>query len=134
MIAPAESRALLLVPSGRELRRAGDARIVEGAVSRFAAPRVGRCSDSSDSAANGRAKHYARTAPLTRSRSFALRSWSWSRLFGVNPASRVAAVEISNEPALSALGVTAARDGWNEFIVAVGDIHTVGSFPHNLRP
>jgi hypothetical protein len=41
-------------------------------------------------------------------------------------------VEISNEPAFSALGVTAARDGWNEFIVAVGDTHTAGSFPDSL--
>jgi hypothetical protein len=42
-------------------------------------------------------------------------------------------VEISNEPAFSALGVTVACDGWNEFIVAVGDTHTAGSFPDSLR-
>jgi hypothetical protein len=41
-------------------------------------------------------------------------------------------VEISNEPAFSALGVTAERDGWAEFIVAVGDIHTAESFPDSL--
>jgi hypothetical protein len=42
-------------------------------------------------------------------------------------------VEISNEPAFSTLGVTAERDGWDEFIVAVGDIHTAESFPDSLR-
>src|SRR5215218_10754871 len=47
----------------------------------------------------------------------------------VNPAWRVAAVEISNEPAVSALGVTAEPDGWGQLIVAVGDIHTAESFP-----
>jgi hypothetical protein len=31
------------------------------------------------------------------------------------------AVEISNEPAVSALCVTAERDGWDQLIVAVGD-------------
>ena len=36
------------------------------------------CSDSSDSAASGRAKRCARTAPLPRSRSLAVRSWSSS--------------------------------------------------------
>jgi hypothetical protein len=41
-------------------------------------------------------------------------------------------VEISNEPAFSALGVTAERDGWAEFIVAVGDIHTAESFPDSV--
>jgi hypothetical protein len=41
-------------------------------------------------------------------------------------------VEISNEPAVSALGVTAERDGWGQFIVAVGDIHTAESFPDSL--
>ena len=50
----------------------------------------------------------------------------------VNPAWRVAAVEISNEPAVSALGVTAERDGWGQLIVAVGDIHTAESFPDSL--
>jgi hypothetical protein len=50
----------------------------------------------------------------------------------VNPARCVAAVEISNEPAFSALGVTAERDGWAEFIVAVGDIHTAESFPDSV--
>jgi hypothetical protein len=39
------------------------------------------------------------------------------------------AVEISNEPAVSALGLTAERDGWGQFIVAVGSIHTAVSFP-----
>jgi len=42
-------------------------------------------------------------------------------------------VEISNEPAVSALGVTAERDGWGPLIVAVGDIHTAESFPDSLR-
>jgi hypothetical protein len=42
------------------------------------------------------------------------------------------AVEISNEPTVSALGVTAGRDGWGQFIVAVGDIHTAESFPDSL--
>jgi len=41
-------------------------------------------------------------------------------------------VEISNEPTFSALDVTAERDGWDEFIVAVGDIHTAESFPDSL--
>ena len=47
-------------------------------------------------------------------------------------ASRVVAVEISNEPAVSALGVTAERDGCGQLIVAVGDIHTAESFPDSL--
>jgi hypothetical protein len=51
----------------------------------------------------------------------------------VNPAWCVAAVEISNEPAVSALGVAAERDGWGKLIVAVGDIHTAESFPDSLR-
>jgi hypothetical protein len=51
----------------------------------------------------------------------------------VNPAWRVATVEISNEPAVSVLGVTAQRDGWAQLIVAVGDIHTAESFPDSLR-
>jgi hypothetical protein len=42
-------------------------------------------------------------------------------------------VEISNEPAVSALGVTAERGGWGHLIVAVGDIHTAKSFPDSLR-
>jgi hypothetical protein len=42
-------------------------------------------------------------------------------------------VEISNELAISALGVTAERDGGGRFIVAVGDIHTAESFPDSLR-
>jgi hypothetical protein len=46
----------------------------------------------------------------------------------VNPAWRVAAVEISNEPAVSALGVAAERDGWSKLIVAVGDIHTAAAW------
>ena len=50
----------------------------------------------------------------------------------VIPAWRVAAVEISNEPAVSALGVTAERDGRGQLIVAVGDIHTAESFPDSL--
>jgi hypothetical protein len=41
-------------------------------------------------------------------------------------------VEISNEPAVSPLGVTAERDGWGQLIVAVGDIHTAESFPDSL--
>jgi hypothetical protein len=41
-------------------------------------------------------------------------------------------VEISNEPAVSALGVAAERDGWGQLIVAVVDIHTAGSFPDSL--
>jgi hypothetical protein len=43
-------------------------------------------------------------------------------------------VEISNEAAVSALGVTAERAGWGQLIVAVGDIHTAESFPDSLRP
>jgi hypothetical protein len=50
----------------------------------------------------------------------------------VNPAWRVAAAEISNQPAVSALGVTAERDGWGQLIVAVGDIHTAESFPDSV--
>jgi hypothetical protein len=41
-------------------------------------------------------------------------------------------VEISNELAVSALGVTAERDGWGELDVAVGEIHTAESFPDSL--
>jgi hypothetical protein len=41
-------------------------------------------------------------------------------------------VEISNQPAVSALGVTAERDGLGPFLVAVGDIHTAESFPDSL--
>jgi hypothetical protein len=41
-------------------------------------------------------------------------------------------VEISNEPAVSGLGVTAERDRWCQFIVAVGDIHTTESFPDSV--
>jgi hypothetical protein len=41
-------------------------------------------------------------------------------------------VEISNEPAVSALGVTAERDGRAQFIVAVGDIHTAERFPDSV--
>jgi hypothetical protein len=51
----------------------------------------------------------------------------------VNPAWRDAAVEISNKPAVSAVGVTAERDGWGQLIIAVGDIHTAESFPDSLR-
>jgi hypothetical protein len=50
----------------------------------------------------------------------------------VNPAWPVAAVEISNEPAVTALGVALERDGWDNLIVAVGDIHTAVSFPDSL--
>ena len=50
----------------------------------------------------------------------------------VNAVWRVATVEISNEPAASALGVTAERDGWGQLIVAVGDIHTAESFPDSV--
>jgi hypothetical protein len=42
-------------------------------------------------------------------------------------------VEISNEPAVSALGVAAERDSWGKLIVAVGDIYTAESFPDSLR-
>jgi hypothetical protein len=62
-----------------------------------------------------------------RSRATALR-----RGCRVNPAWRAAAVEISNEPAVSALGVAAERDGWGKLIVAVGDIYTAESFPDSL--
>jgi hypothetical protein len=41
-------------------------------------------------------------------------------------------VEISNKPAVSAVGVTAERDGWGQLIIAVGDIHTAESFPDSL--
>jgi len=41
-------------------------------------------------------------------------------------------VEISNEPAVSALGVAVERDGWGQLIVAVGDIHTDESFPDSV--
>jgi hypothetical protein len=41
-------------------------------------------------------------------------------------------VEISNEPAVSALIVTAKRDHWDRLIVAVGDIHTPEPFPDSV--
>jgi hypothetical protein len=41
-------------------------------------------------------------------------------------------VEISNEPAVSALGVTTECEGWGQLIVAVGDIHTAEPFPDSL--
>jgi hypothetical protein len=41
-------------------------------------------------------------------------------------------VEISNEPALSALGAAAECDGWDQLIVAIVGIHTAGSFPDSL--
>jgi hypothetical protein len=41
-------------------------------------------------------------------------------------------VQISNEPAVSALGVTAERYDRGQDIVAVGDIHTAESFPDSL--
>ena len=50
----------------------------KGAASSFAAPRVGRCSDSSNPAASGCAKRCPRTAPSPRSRRLPLRSWSSS--------------------------------------------------------
>jgi len=40
-------------------------------------------------------------------------------------------VEI-NDPAVAALAVAAERDGWGQFDVAVGDIHTAESFPDSL--
>src|SRR3954449_8163783 len=51
----------------------------------------------------------------------------------VNPARPVAAVEISNDPAVLALGVAAERDSGDQLDVAVGDIHTAESFPDSLR-
>jgi hypothetical protein len=76
------------------------------------------------------------------SRACGLRLLAWSGAAGVsagtiagawgcreNPHRRVVAVEISNEPAISALGVTAERHRWRQLIVAVGDIHTAESFP-----
>jgi hypothetical protein len=47
----------------------------------------------------------------------------------VNPASRVAAVEIPNEAAVSGVAVTAEGDGQGELILAIGDIHTAECFP-----
>jgi hypothetical protein len=41
-------------------------------------------------------------------------------------------VEISNQSAVSALGVRAERDGWGQRIVAVGEIHTAESFPDSI--
>jgi hypothetical protein len=41
-------------------------------------------------------------------------------------------MEISNEPAVSALRVLAERDGWGQLVVAVGDIHTAESFSDSL--
>jgi hypothetical protein len=58
---------------------------------------------------------------------------AWRRGCRVIPAGCVAAVEISIEPAVSALGVTAERDGLGPLLVAVGDIHTAESFPDSLR-
>jgi hypothetical protein len=43
------------------------------------------------------------------------------------------AVEISNEPAISALDMTAECAGWGQLLVAVGDIHTAEIFPDSLR-
>jgi len=51
----------------------------------------------------------------------------------VNLAGRVAAVEISNEPAVSARGVTAECDDWPSLEVAVGGLHIAESFPDSLR-
>jgi len=42
------------------------------------------------------------------------------------------AVETSNEPAVSALGVTAERDSAGQLLVAVGNIHTAESFLDSL--
>jgi hypothetical protein len=42
-------------------------------------------------------------------------------------------VEISNEAAVSPLGVTAESDGWGQLIVTVGDIHRAEPFPDSLR-
>jgi hypothetical protein len=53
------------------------------------------------------------------------------RLSG-HPAWRVAAVEISNEPAVSALGVRAERDGYGQLIVARWYIHNAKSLPDSL--
>jgi hypothetical protein len=51
-----------------------------------------------------------------------------ARLSGKSRLARCA-VEISNEPAVSTLGVTAERDGWDQFIIAVAI-----STPANLFP
>ena len=50
----------------------------------------------------------------------------------VNPASRVAAVEIPNEPAVSGVAVTAECDGEGELILAIGDVHTAECFPDSV--
>jgi hypothetical protein len=39
---------------------------------------------------------------------------------------------MSNEPAVSVLGVTAERDGADRLIVAVGDVHSAESVPDSL--
>jgi hypothetical protein len=57
---------------------------------------------------------------------------AFSRGCRVNPAWRGVAVEISNEPAVSAVGVTAELDDGRQHIVAVGDIHTAKSFPDSV--
>jgi hypothetical protein len=52
--------------------------VINAAAARRPASRSRRCSNSSDSAASGRAKRCVSTAPLPRSRSLPLRSWSSS--------------------------------------------------------
>ena len=42
-------------------------------------------------------------------------------------------MEISDEPAVSALGITAHRDVRGQLIVAVGDIHNPRRFPDSHR-
>ena len=54
---------------GREFRAGGDVRLLEGAAARQPAGGVGRCSDSSISAASGRSNRFATRAALRRSRS-----------------------------------------------------------------
>ena len=67
---PSRSRGRLqLVASERELRTVETPGSVERSSHQVRAPHGGHCSDSSHSAANGRAKRCARTAPLPRSRS-----------------------------------------------------------------
>ena len=65
--------------------RAATPASVEGNSQQVPAPRVCRCSESSDSAASGRSKRCARTAPLPRSRSLPRRSSSSSEA-GASPA------------------------------------------------
>ena len=70
---------LLVVPSaGVSCVRARDARNRERRSQQVPSPRIGRCSDSSISAASGRSNRCAKTAPLPRSRSLTLRACSSS--------------------------------------------------------